>query len=123
MFSTDIDGRAQGFAYHLYDFTWQAKRIDLKPMDVAQIRSEEFAGTYLSEELDVALVVHPNDSALVVRGHRWDETVLRPFQPDVFTTDQARMGHFAFTRNVQGQVTGCLVSGQRARDIVFERVR
>ena len=123
VFSTDTDGRAQGFAYHLYDFTWQANRIDLKPMDVAQISPEEFTGTYISAELGVALVVHQKDSVLVVRGHRWDETVLRPFQPDAFTTDQARMGHFAFTRNAQGQVTGCLVSGQRARDIVFERVR
>jgi len=123
VFSVGTDGRSQGFAYHLYDFTWQAKRIELKPMDVAQIRSDEFAGTYMSDELGVALVVHQNDSVLVVRGHRWDEAVLRPFQPDAFTTDQARMGHFAFTRDAQGQVTGCLVSGQRARDIVFERVR
>ena len=123
VFSTGPDGRAQGFAYHLYDFTWQAKRIALKPLDVARIRPEEFTGTYLSEELGVALIVVHEDSALVVRGHRWDDAVLRPFQPDAFTTDQARMGYVAFTRNVQGMVTGCLVSGQRARDIVFERVR
>ncbi|MEX1132212.1 MAG: serine hydrolase domain-containing protein [Flavobacteriales bacterium] len=122
VFSTGADGRAQGFAYHLYDFTWQAKRIDLKPMDVAPVRAEEFAGKYFSEELGVTLVVHQNDSVLLVRGHRWDEAVLQPFQTDAFTTDQARMGHFAFTRDAQGTVTGCLVSGQRARDIVFERV-
>jgi len=121
--SSTADGLAKGFAYHLYDFTWQAKRIVLQPMNVALIRSEEFVGTYVSPELGVALFVQQNDSAVVVRGHRWDNAVMRPFQPDAFTMDQARMGHMAFTRDAEGQVTGCLVSGQRARDIVFERVR
>ncbi|MBK9416848.1 MAG: beta-lactamase family protein [Flavobacteriales bacterium] len=123
VFSLGANGRAQGFAYHLYDFTWQAKRIALKPLDVARIRPEEFIGTYVSEELGVALVVVQEDSALVVRGHRWGDAVMKPFQPDAFTTDQARMGLVAFTRDAQGEVTKCLVSGQRARDIVFERVR
>jgi hypothetical protein len=75
-FSTGADGRAHGFAYHLYDFTWQAKRIELKPMDGVLIRPEEFVGTYVSEELGVVLVVHQKDSALVVRGHRWDDAVM-----------------------------------------------
>jgi len=123
VFSIGKDGRAQGFAYHLYDFTWQAKRIELKPTDGVLIRSEEFVGAYVSEELGVALVVHQNDSALVVRGHRWGDAVMKPFQPDRFTTDLAHMGLVAFTRDAQGKVTSCLVSGQRARDIVFERVR
>lgn len=99
MFSTGADSRAQRFAYHLYDFTWQVKRIELKPMDSALIGRERLAGTYVSEELGVALVLHQNDDALVVRGHRWNEAVLRPFQPDAFTTDQAHMGYIALTRD------------------------
>lgn len=123
VFSITADGRAKGFAYHLYDFTWQAKRIVLQPMNVALIRPDELVGTYVSPELGVALFVQAEDSVLMVGGHRWDEAVMKPFQPDVFTTDQARMGHIAFERDAGGQVTGCRVSGQRARDIVFERVR
>ncbi len=38
VFSTGTDSRAQRFAHHLYDFTWQAKRIELKPTDSALFR-------------------------------------------------------------------------------------
>lgn len=122
VFHLGPNGLADGFAYHLYDFTWQAKRVALAPLRPSDDQVQDLAGLYKSEELGVALVVEQQDSTWVVRSHRWGEEPMRPFQHDSFTTAQAQMAQLRFVRDANGKVTSCLVSGQRALDVRFDRV-
>lgn len=123
VFHPAADGKADHLDNHLYDFTWGGPKVVLAPVDLAAIRSEEFVGTYLSKELGVVLSVAVSDGLLVVSGHRSGPLPMRPFQRDTFTTEQGYMGHLAFVRDEKNGITGCLVSGNRARNILFERVR
>ncbi len=123
LFRMGPDGVATGFDYHLYDFTWQAKKVELLPVDTSAVRPSDYNGKYWSEELGVTLVVRSRDSALVVDHHRWGAAPLVPFQADVFTTGQAYLSKLAFVRDEQGGVSGCLVSGQRSRNVMFKRLK
>ncbi|HRF80987.1 MAG TPA: serine hydrolase domain-containing protein [Flavobacteriales bacterium] len=122
LFRIGAHGKATGFDYHLYDFTWQAKKVDLLPVDMSAVPSADYNGKYWSEELGVTLVVRSQDNALVVDHHRWGVAPLVPFQADVFTTGQAHLSKLTFVRDEQGVVSDCLVSGQRSRNVMFKRL-
>lgn len=121
-FHLGANGKAERVDYHIYDFTWRATKVTLKPIDAATISSQEYTGRYLSKELGVAISVSISDSVLVVNGHRNGPIPMHPFQPDEFRTDQGHIGHMAFVRDEKGLITGCVVSGNRAKGILFERM-
>ncbi|MBL7950387.1 MAG: serine hydrolase [Flavobacteriales bacterium] len=123
VFHTSADGKAYRLDNHIYDFTWGGPKVTLAPVDVAAIRSADFLGTYLSSELGGVLSVAVSDGGLVVSGHRGGPFPMRPFQRDSFTTEAGHMGLLTFERDGKGAINGCRVSGSRARNILFERVR
>lgn len=113
---------ADGMDYHIYDFIWRGPRVTLKPVDAASIRQEEFTGSYVSKELGVVISVGIAESGLVVSGHRNGPIPMQPFQPDEFITGESHLGHLAFVRDAEGVITACVVSGNRAKGVLFERI-
>ena len=81
-------------------------------------RLAEYAGTYISDELDVKLVVAVNDGRLVLRRRPADEMQMRPIYEDDFGTP---IGSLRFSRDASGRVTGFGVFSGRIRDVRFSK--
>jgi CubicO group peptidase (beta-lactamase class C family) len=84
---------------------------------------EELAGLYYSEELGTEYVIEAIDDAVVVRHRRHEDARLVPTFADRFTTsgDAWWIRDLHFTRNEEGRVTGFLLSGNRVRNVRFDR--
>ncbi|WP_162789560.1 serine hydrolase domain-containing protein [Altererythrobacter sp. ZODW24] len=122
---TDFEGgRATGLRYQigLHGFI-PAARVDLADFDPASVNPADYAGTYYSRELQATYVVTAEDGALILREPRATETVMNAYQADTFRPNgQTYVGRVKFQRGEGGNVTGALVSGPLANDILFERI-
>ena len=78
----------------------------------------EYAGTYTSDELDVALTVAPVGELLILRRRPADEMLMRPVYDDDFATS---IGSLRFTRDASGRVTGFGVYSGRIRNVRFSK--
>jgi hypothetical protein len=78
----------------------------------------EFAGTYVSAELEATYRVEASDSTLVLRTGDTPGLVARAVFPDGFVSDQYTI---QFVRR-GGRVTGFEISHPRARGVEFARL-
>jgi CubicO group peptidase (beta-lactamase class C family) len=79
-----------------------------------------FAGTYQSEEVGETYTLTLKESKLILSRKGLDDTPLEPLYTDVFMT--VGSGRINFKRNEQGQVSGFLLSTDRARNILFNKM-
>jgi CubicO group peptidase (beta-lactamase class C family) len=86
----------------------------------AQIRVQDYAGTYASDELDVKLVIAAKGDKLVLRRRPADEIELRPAYADDFAAPG--LGSIRFARDASGRVTGFAIFAGRVIDVRFTRV-
>jgi CubicO group peptidase (beta-lactamase class C family) len=87
----------------------------------ATIRVSEYAGRYVSDELDVSLEIVGRDGALFVRRRPNDEFALRPTYADAF---QARgFGSIRFRRDAGGAIDGFSIYAGRVLDVRFRRAK
>ncbi|MEQ1505965.1 MAG: serine hydrolase domain-containing protein [Myxococcota bacterium] len=115
-------GSPQPIRYHVLDFVWSGRRVTLTPPDPGSVHPEQLVGRYYSAEVGVDYTVTATGGGLALRGPRGPEVAMRPFGPDAFVTDQGHLSEITFARDVEGRVTGCAISGSRARGVAFERV-
>lgn len=99
-----------------------ALRVKLAAFDPASARADEFIGRYHSDELDTDYVLTGEDGQLRLHHPRWPTATLRPYQRDLFRSSAWFLQKIAFRRDDAGRVTGFLLSGPVAENIVFERV-
>lgn len=79
----------------------------------------EFAGEYVSEELDVTYRIAASDSGLVIHAKRIDPVNLQPAWADAFSTSFGTI--IEFTRTGR-KVDGFTISDGRVRGVRFARV-
>ena len=84
-----------------------------------KIRTQDYAGTYTSDELDVKLVVAAKGDQLVLRRRPADEIELRPTYVDDFAAPG--LGTIRFARDKSGRVTGFAIFAGRVIDVRFTR--
>ena len=85
----------------------------------AIIPTQDYTGTYTSDELDVKLVVAAKGDKLVVRRRPADEIELRPAYADDFAAPG--LGTIRFARDASGRVTGFAIFAGRVIDVRFTR--
>jgi len=85
----------------------------------ATVASQDYAGTYTSDELDVKLVVAAKGDKLVLRRRPADEIELRPAYADDFAAPG--LGTIRFSRDSSGRVTGLAIFAGRVIDVRFTR--
>jgi CubicO group peptidase (beta-lactamase class C family) len=83
------------------------------------IATQEYTGTYTSDELDVKLVVAVKGDKLVLRRRPADELELRPAYADDFAAPG--LGSIRFSRDASGRVTGFAIFAGRVVDVRFTR--
>ena len=99
-----------------------APRVTLAGFDPAGVHAREFAGRYRSDELDTEYELVARDGQLWVRHPRWPDARLQPYQRDQFRSSAWFLQRMAFQRDGDGRVTGFLLSGPVAENIVFARL-
>lgn len=120
VFDLSRPGPAQSVAVHVGGNTVNrcARVTATEPTDGAALA--DFAGTFVSCDLDTDYTVAPRDGLLVVRGPRGLAIRLRPSHRDAFAALDTTID-VQFQRSEDGKVHGFLLSSERAWNIPFTR--
>lgn len=89
--------------------------------DPAKINLSEYTGNFYSEELSTAYTMVVESGKLIARHFRTGDIVLSLNKPDQFTGNQWYFRNVLFTRDSNGKISGCKVSGGRALNLKFEK--
>jgi hypothetical protein len=103
--------------------TLRAEDTDLlEPVDpaMADLDLTQFAGSYLSEELETTYRVRIENDQLLLARRRHPEQRLRVLCRDGFECDG--LGSVEFTRDAKGKVDGALISEGRVLRLRFRKV-
>lgn len=96
--------------------------------EIEDARMALLPGGYVSPELGVQWKIDRVGNQYVVHRHRYPDTVLTPVFADGFTDDWAPVVGFPMSflvivqRNAAGDITGFTVSGDRVRNLRFDRL-
>jgi hypothetical protein len=78
----------------------------------------EYAGDFVSDELDVTWRIEPGGGALVLRRRAVPDITLQPVFPDAFNSPG---GVIRFQRAANGRVTGFVIGAGRVTGFVFRK--
>lgn len=84
----------------------------------ANYSSEEFAGEYYSEELEVTYKLAAEEGKLYLRNRKAPEGALQATGPDKFRIQSLRL---QFERDQEGQVAGFRIETGRVKNIYFTK--
>lgn len=85
----------------------------------ATLETQDYVGTYSSDELDVKLTIAAKANKLILRRRPADEIELRPAYADDFAAPG--LGSIRFARDASGRVTGFSIFAGRVIDVRFTR--
>jgi hypothetical protein len=100
-------------------FTQVAPRIVLMRPTAQELG--EYAGTYVNDELDLAIGVELQGAALIARLPEQAEARLAPDEKDRFASGARVLPLLIFRRDSQNRVTGFTIDADSLRDLVFTR--
>lgn len=81
-------------------------------------RLADYAGAYVSDELDVQLTMVVREGKLVLQRRESEDAMLRPIYEDDFSSP---IGSLRFSRDASGRVTGFGIYNGRIRNVRFTR--
>ncbi len=85
--------------------------------------ASDYAGEYVSDELDVHLAVIARDGKVFVRRRPADEFELRPVYADDFQSPRnSGLGTIRFRRDASGKVSGFSIFAGRVLDVRFKKI-
>jgi CubicO group peptidase (beta-lactamase class C family) len=105
--------------WHIADFSYKGKRIEIKEFDKENINLNEFVGLYYNSELNTTYKFIIKENNLYATHCRNSDTLLTAFQPNIFTCD---LGKVEFIRNNQNKVTGLYLMSQGIRKMKLEKI-
>jgi hypothetical protein len=91
------------------------------PYTLAPAKLPEYAGTYYSPELDIAVTIGSADSRVVATHGGLDSAALKPVGNDHFVGDLPYVNDVMFERNKDGRVMAMLITLARSKNLRFER--
>jgi len=87
-----------------------------------KINLSEYRGDFYSEELSTTYTMVLDSGKLIARHFRTGDVMLTLTRPDQFSGNKWYFGRVVFTRDSNGKIVGCSVSGGRVRNLKFEKV-
>ena len=94
------------------------KMLDFDP---AKTNLSEYTGDYYSKELSTAYTMVLDSDRLIARHFRTGDVLLKQTKPDQFSGDKWYFRNIVFTRDSNGKIAGCNVSGSRVRSLKFDK--
>ncbi len=114
------DGQiSKNLKWHISDFAYNGKRIELNFFDATKININEIIGLYYSSELNTTYKIVATENKLVATHSKNEDAVLTAFQPDTFVS---AIGKIEVIRNNLNEVSGICIIGQRTGKIKFEKL-
>lgn len=108
--------------WHFSDFSYPGHKVTLSPPSSESLNLEDYLGTYYNEELQTHYTFIQRDGKLLATHALNPDIAIRPIAHDAFITDESYLGRVEFKRNDAGKITHCLISGQTAFDVHFEKM-
>ena len=115
--------KASQLNYWQGDFEYISKRIETVDFDKSKVDLKQVVGRYYSPELKTTYVMVQRKGKLTALHARNAPITFTPFQPDDFIGNSFFLQRVAFVRNAAQKVIGCKISGSRAKDIYFEKMK
>jgi hypothetical protein len=91
------------------------------PARYSKTELDQFTGTFYSEELSTSYTLYVKDTCLIAVHPRLSDITLKPVKPDLFSGDMWFFGTMEFIRDMNGTVSGMLVSSGRVRNLQFRK--
>lgn len=82
-----------------------------------------YAGTYVSDELDVTYRIIVRDGSLVMQHRRYADSKMKPVTTEHFITGNWWMWNIDFKKDAKGNVTGFAVNSGRILGLKFRKVQ
>lgn len=108
-----------GLHWHFSDFHYPAKKVTLNPPRYADIDLKELTGIYKSNEVETSYEFIIKDNIIIATHNFNSDVELKPIDKDSFITDLSYIGRIEFTRNREGNIDGCKISGQNSYNVFF----
>lgn len=119
VFERDDEGAVDRFTFSQGGERVAGKRIERALPTVDELK--EYAGRYLSSELDTAYTLIVKDGKLIATHVRHGEIELAPTTVDEFSGNQWFFGGVIFERDAEGVPVTMKVSSGRVRGVRFDR--
>lgn len=119
VFPKDEDGEVRRFIWKQGGGEQTAPRIVLVRPTPKELL--EFAGAYVSEEVNMTFAIEPRGDGLVLVPPGRGEVPLVPDVKDRFTSGASPYPTIIFERDADGRVTGFVIDDPPVRDLVFKR--
>lgn len=116
-FHFDAAGAADSATLHQGGLDMPMRRSTAEPL--AETALADFAGRYLSDELDALYEIEAEDGGLVLRHIDMEPVALRHRDGDDFTSEVVFLATIEFERDEDGRITGLRVSNGRTRGVWF----
>jgi hypothetical protein len=97
--------------------------LKVPDFEAAKINLSEYTGDFYSGELSTTYTMVIESGRLIARHFRTGDVLLTLTGPDNFTGNEWYFGKVVFTRESNGKISGFKVSGGRARNLKFEKIR
>jgi CubicO group peptidase (beta-lactamase class C family) len=120
-FQQDQQGRVTRVIIQMGDQIVPARRIE--PPALSQAQLDDYTGDYTSDELGTTYTMVALDGRLVAQHRRNEDTPLVATVPDQFAGFERGLGAVRFVRDAGGRVIGFRASGERVRNLRFDRSR
>ncbi|HSA94861.1 MAG TPA: serine hydrolase [Acidobacteriota bacterium] len=118
-FQKNKDGRVAQFLWNQGGEEVVAPRIILVKPTPQEL--QEFAGSYVNDELNVRFGVEPRGTGLALLMPGQPEIRLGPDEKDRFAGGPAAVPTIVFQRDAEGRVTGFVIDRDSVRDLVFKK--
>ena len=116
VYTYEFDGRGEMRATDEFGRTYRYDRVEVAAPSVERLR--EYAGSYVSDEIETTLTVAVDGDRLVIRRRPDSRTPLTAVYADGFSSG---LGWVAFRRDASGRIAGLSVSQERVWDLSFTR--
>lgn len=105
--------------WHFSDFYYPGNKVILDPPTYESLVLDDYAGLYKSPEIETAYSFIIKDNKLIATHYLNEDVTLIPIEEDTFISNTSHIGRVAFTKNDNGMINGCKISGQSSYNILF----
>ncbi|MEP2058397.1 MAG: serine hydrolase domain-containing protein [Maribacter litoralis] len=109
--------------FHLADFTYPAKKVNINLPKTERLKLEKFIGIYKNTEYNTTYeLILVDDKLTAVHGTINNPIVLYPIAKNSFYSNQSFFGKIDFIENSEKSLTGFKLSGQNLKNIFFKKI-
>jgi CubicO group peptidase (beta-lactamase class C family) len=119
-FFQENEGKAELFKLHQGGQVRDVYRTT--PFDASKVDLKEYTGRFYSEELSTAYDFILEGNQLIARHSRLSDISLNPTKDNIFVGNKWFFGQVEFVQDSLNNITGCLVSSGRVKNLRFQKI-